>query len=294
MTDTMTQTLFLHIGLHKTGSTAIQNFCTLNRPAFAAQGFCYPASSVKWNGHHPYAWSLGLRHPHRDEADGDAPTLAERMLKEASGRHLILSSEDFEFLGPLQMKQLLEHFTGLDCRVLVYLRPQDSYLESEYAQHVRMDETRFSGDIRDFYMSFDFMQRYNYLQLLRPWENHFGKPNLIVRPYQSSRFRDGDLFRDFCDAIGIVWKDSFMVPGRDESNVSLSADALRALREINKLPLDSSDRSVIVDILQRQGSGSTRILDDQSRRSFKGIFSKTNDRIADKYIKGQQQLFDDD
>lgn len=290
----MTQTLFLHIGLHKTGSTAIQNFCNMNRLILQEQNFCYPESGQIWGGHHPYAWSLGVKHPHYREEMGSSVEIAGKYLEEADGRHIVLSSEDFEFIGPLEMKIVIREFDGLDIRVVAYLRPQDSYLESEYAQHVRMDESRYSGDIRDFYMKFDFMQRYNYLQLLKPWEEVFRRENIVVRPFQQGQFSGQDLFRDFCEVLGISRYEDFSHPKREDANVSLSARALRVLRELNKLELETVDRATIIEILARyETGGESAILDEEARAVFKNVFNLTNRRVAKRYL-GIDKLFRDE
>ena len=43
-------TLYLHIGMHKTGTTAIQRFCAENRRALLKRGYCYPLIFRKYKG----------------------------------------------------------------------------------------------------------------------------------------------------------------------------------------------------------------------------------------------------
>lgn len=105
----MTQKLYVHIGLHKTGSTLIQNFCTENRNLLASQGICYPQSAAKWNGHHLLAWSFGIKHPNYSEADGSTEELTKAIREEADGSDILISSEDFEFMGALEMKTLRQN-----------------------------------------------------------------------------------------------------------------------------------------------------------------------------------------
>ena len=52
------KTLYLHIGMPKTGTTSIQTFCELNRELLKEMGYWYPESihkyknvSIRRNGH---------------------------------------------------------------------------------------------------------------------------------------------------------------------------------------------------------------------------------------------------
>jgi hypothetical protein len=286
--------LYLHIGLHKTGSTFIQNFCAQNREQLAKKGVLYHQAAIKWNGHHPLVWSLGIRHPHHDPAEGDTESLAGKIINESKGyTSIVLSSEDFEFLAPVHMKRLLELFEDFDIRIIAYLRRQDSYLESEYAQHVRMDETRSAGEIRDFYMSFDFMQRYNYMQLLRPWDNHFGKDALLIRPFQRAQMVSGSLADDFCATLGLTDAAGMVIPEEAESNISFSGTVLGAMREVNKLELTAEDRSQVLEILMKYSrKESETILAPRNLESFMKVFEKTNARVAQRYLgRSDGQLF---
>ncbi len=45
----MTKTLVLHIGTHKTGTTALQGAPSSNPEALSAHGYVYPSVPVKWS-----------------------------------------------------------------------------------------------------------------------------------------------------------------------------------------------------------------------------------------------------
>ena len=44
------KTLWLHIGMAKTASTAIQTFCSENAKLLEREGFCYPIFSISYPG----------------------------------------------------------------------------------------------------------------------------------------------------------------------------------------------------------------------------------------------------
>ena len=295
----MRPTLFLHIGLHKTGSTFLQHFCAINRDRLREQGVMYPRAAIQWHGHHPLVWSMGVNHPHHNPEAGDTAFYIRQLIEEFDNhvcQTLLLSSEDFEFMNSRNMDVLRKLFERFEIRVLAYLRRQDSYLESEYAQHVRMNETRFSGSIKDFYMRFDFMQRYNYLQLLQPYADRFGTGNIVVRPFQRSQFEGGELLQDFCHAVGINLTDEMEIPADGLSNISLSGDTLKALRAINRIDLADGERSTILKILNRHArSGKKPATDDKTLAGFRALFAESNARVAQVYLGRENgQLFFED
>ncbi|MDA0978149.1 MAG: hypothetical protein O3B72_06310 [Proteobacteria bacterium] len=278
--------LFLHIGLHKTGSTLIQNFCAANRQLLRERGLVYPQAASRLNGHHNLAWSFNIGNPNYSPELGSSEEIVREALAETKpGQDLLLSSEDFEFVPPPRLKLVLDSASVTDVIIIVYLRRQDAYLESEYAQHVRMDETRFSGSVQDFYMKYDFMQRYDYNRLLRPWEQAFGRESLIVRPFERGQFHGGDLLKDFCAQLGMNWSDAFAVPAAGEANVSLSPDVLAVVRELNKLDMEAEHRQQVLHILahySRQQSCS--LLSEDLSCSFRQIFQQSNALVAERYL----------
>ncbi len=48
----MKKKLYLHIGMGKTGTTALQNFFWENRKALASHDICYPKRGTMANAHH--------------------------------------------------------------------------------------------------------------------------------------------------------------------------------------------------------------------------------------------------
>ena len=53
--------IFLHIGLHKTGSTTIQAFLKKNQSILLEHGYFFPQTGLRneyYGGHHNLAWLL--------------------------------------------------------------------------------------------------------------------------------------------------------------------------------------------------------------------------------------------
>ncbi len=134
--------MFVHCGLHKTGTTAIQTVFAEHRDRLRAHGVLYPSSGSHQVGHHNLAWELtGDR-----RFDPAALTLA-RVVREIAGfgGDVVLSSEDFEsildradLIAPL-LRRL--GATGRDIRVVVYARQSTAYAESLYLELLKHDYT---------------------------------------------------------------------------------------------------------------------------------------------------------
>lgn len=126
--------LLVHAGLHKTGTTAIQEYLAPLASALRARGVLYPAAGRPGGalvGHHNIAWQLAgdrrfrARHGDLDAVAGE--------IADFDG-DAVVSSEDFEtaLCEPRRLLPLLRHaaLAEHDVTVLVYLRDQASYLES--------------------------------------------------------------------------------------------------------------------------------------------------------------------
>lgn len=296
----LTVPVLLHIGTHKTGSTSIQSFCVRNRDSFLQEGVLYPQSFLKWYGHHELPWSCGKAHPHRDPSlDTDQIIhLLEQEVSETSAQRVILSSEEFEFLQKDAISTLLSFFDRTKVRVLVYLRRQDKLLESEYGHHVLMEETRFSGTIYDFYMSQNFIKRYDYAGLLARWESVLESSAITVRPFAMQQLDPAGLLKDFCQSADLTWSDEYTLPARGETNEGLSMEAVKILTELNCLDIAKSERNEILKVLRRAQAArdvtesGTSYLSDQNRRDLLRLFQESNREVAIRYLgKDDGKLF---
>lgn len=138
--DGMTKpgTLYLHIGTHKTGTTAIQGLLTTRSETFARGGVFVPRSGrvVEASGHHKIAWEISGDTRYRPEFG----TLAELCdeLQDSPHGTAIVSSEDFEYLycDQAALRGLKAAFEGCGYRVevLMFLREQAKMIGSLYQE----------------------------------------------------------------------------------------------------------------------------------------------------------------
>jgi len=131
--------LTLHAGAGKTGSTAIQDFLSINHDNLKKQGVLYPNPKVgvitSGNGAHISA-SL------RANNDLKAKRFIEAQIKKAENlgiQHIVLSSESFSGLGKNYLKALKtlveDGFSEVNC--IIYVRNPFDWTYSAWMQHVK-------------------------------------------------------------------------------------------------------------------------------------------------------------
>ena len=204
----VTRTCFVHIGTHKTGSTALQFFLDENRTAFDEAGLGVLRTgrdSLHWLNH-DLAWEL--------IAGKNMVQLRalEQELRGLSSAHAILTSEDFSLLHdrPDAIERLTSAIrrTGFRPVIIVYLRDQASYADSMYGQRFRSGEPiapfpafiRAILDTGTFQLENGGAVEFDYERLLAPFEALVGMTDVAVRAYALPA-HPGHIYRDFLGTL---------------------------------------------------------------------------------------------
>ena len=239
--------IYLHIGLMKTGSTALQEFLAANRTVLAKQNCAYPLMHI--GPTHTYdlrnAHFLIYDSPSNDPARRKAEELhilqkgismLEKAFQEADT--VILSDEKLWYaqnwlrFRPRLMK-IREQF-GCEIKVIVYLRRQDQFVESYWNQKVK-GASRYTMSFSEFLLSSHcagILPDYNaQLDLMREL---YGKENIIVRVYEPDQFDGGSIFSDFIQHTGLALTDEYQFP-ESPSNLQLTDNFIEIKRQINEL-----------------------------------------------------------
>jgi hypothetical protein len=131
----------LHIGPHKTGSTAIQVALHEAREALAEHGAHYAGSHVRPR---KAVWSIGVRG--RPVGTSRPPEKHWRHLVDdvtsAGDRRVCVSNEDFGRATPEQIGRIVEDLAGGDAHVVAVARRLDRYLPSQWQERVKAGDTR--------------------------------------------------------------------------------------------------------------------------------------------------------
>jgi len=293
----------LHIGTEKTGTTTLQNFLAVNRPALRQLGYVFPSTIGMPGNRHLVTYAenddrpdgvrrrLGIataadleRHRrkvekllHREAAAADACVL----LLSSEHCHSRLQSEE----EVRRLHSLLAE-TCQQVSVKVYLRPQHELAISHYSTFLRAG---YSG-VPVLPAAASDMAYYDYQQLLDRWARVFGEANLAARIYCRKELRHGDIRADFLHQLGLDSGSFIQTP---DSNRALSGEAQALLEKFNP-QLPESERGRIVRRLEEIGTTPGARPSRSQVEQFLGQFSKSNEEVRKRWFQDRDRLFDVD
>lgn len=181
--------LTIHIGSHKTGTTALQAAFAKASGALKREGVLYPKTHWRQTAHHRLAFALKGKTIPR----GDQPDLATETGKLISalnafgGQRALISSEEF-FTCPEDALRNLKAALGIPVRIVCFLRRPDTFLVSCYNQKVKQPGNGFSLPIAKFLKNpRAIAPEMDYLSALSTWADVFGDAAITVETYEAAR-----------------------------------------------------------------------------------------------------------
>ncbi len=239
-------TRLVHIGPHKTGSSAIQNAMHVSRASLAANGVHYAGRGVRPRR---AVWSLGVR---GRPAGSERPPLKHwkallRDIDSARGLRVCLSNEDFGRAEPDQIRQVIADLGGAEqVHVVAVARRFDRYLPSQWQERVkageragydqwlrtvldRLGEPVAWGDPDSTWERTNVQYAHDPLALANRWIDEVGPERFtLVVSDESDR---GYLLRVFEQLLGLP--PITLVPPASGANQSLTWAEVEALAAIN-------------------------------------------------------------
>lgn len=293
--------LYIHIGLPKTGTTALQQFLSTNYERLVERRILYPKSLRRTasldcaNAHTSVAFSFGAcgyseqerRHWKTwkpiDQADVDA---FHRELSSHAIDTCILSCENLSCQKDIrkelgELRSFLSSLADFHIRIVLYLRRQDLLLESVNLQHITGRQQR--TEISRQYHLFDFVA------LTDMYADVFGAGNLLVRPYERGQLRNGSVIDDFMDIVGVREIGDMQLPGRDQIRERLPLAATEVVRLANAY-LRAEEQGRLVSrlrALSNEEAGAAQrwhLLGPEERRRIVRDNDAINARIAREYL----------
>lgn len=271
--------VLLHIGQSKTGTSAIQDFLTLNRDRLASGGIVYPSvrvggMSVDLGNHNAVADSMTGRliYPYLSAQEYSAQffgngqyTDARRMI--ISGEHFFggepriwdVSSEQAYFEGYRnKVRGVARFFNGHPTEVLLYLRPQVDWLESGASQTIRIQGLISRRDVyrddRQFYEMMKPLLRYG--RMLDIWQEEMPKARIAAVPYVRSQLVNGNSISDFLYRAGLDAEKLKLGKTQLNVNDSISREFIEVKKVLNRGRHSSVRERAIIVCLQRLSRGS--------------------------------------
>lgn len=208
------KTLYLHIGLHKTGTTSIQKTLVINSEKLQKNKYHIfnerPDGSLINSGNLGYGWVNGS--PKRYISGKGAlihqiELLTEKLSK-INSENIIASAENFSWVfEQTQIKSLYNSLKkNFTIKVILYIRRQDKLTIS----HIQQASKSHTFASHHFYKSNgralpEYDKRYdlylNYHKKAQLWAEIFGKENLIIRIFDRKELHKNDVVLDFLNVI---------------------------------------------------------------------------------------------
>jgi hypothetical protein len=179
--------LLLHIGPHKTGTTAIQGALRQARPAMAEQGVVY-AGTVRQHQMAALALTGGVGLTGDRVADPKDWELLVEQANEARDQRVIVSSEYFDEADDAAARKAVKQLGGERVHVVVTLRPLAKILPSAWQQYVRNGVRKAYSVWLDGLLnqppydwpSPSFWRRHRHADLVDRWARIVGPENVLV------------------------------------------------------------------------------------------------------------------
>lgn len=286
--------ILLHIGTHKTASTSIQSWLKASHAHLANhQIVALPTP--------PFSRSRDLM-----EADGvDSDLIAQCRAELATAissaaispdHTLVLSSEGFSgsirrgYTNARLCAQILAQIlSDHSVTVVVYLRQQDSFIESLYTQRIHQGESTSFPD----YLAALPQQAFDWQNHVQAFADAFGDASIRVRPYHRSQFPEPDsILRDFCQILECPFAPASSEPTL--KNVGYSRDAMEVALRVNP-DLSATDQHTLRKLLQKTAVKGTwnaySYFTHEQRTALRCQHAQPNEQVAQKYLGGPWDSF---
>jgi len=219
----------LHIGPHKTGTTALQNTLIWEREKLPAQGVEYLVAGERRNANFA-ARAIRQRPTQKLESPDSVPmhlwTGLVQAARNTTASRVLISGEGFSDCNPEEIARIARDLDPGKLHIAVTLRPLAKILTSQWQQYIQNNMKRASLD-RFLHETLDpepqsvesgFWRRHRHDQLVERWAAPIGAQNLTVVVVDD---REPELImRAFERLTGL--RDGTLTPNRNPINRSLT------------------------------------------------------------------------
>ncbi|SKA73924.1 hypothetical protein SAMN02745704_00556 [Paucidesulfovibrio gracilis DSM 16080] len=267
--------ILFHIGTPKTGTTTLQN-TVMNH-----------AELLRKHGVHvtPRATLNEVQLMLQDNMDSgvdNLPAIKKIIQSELKCKEdiLLMSHEAFAGVSYIHPNSIADMYAGHlarlfednEVKIIVYLRRQDLFMESRYTQSVKNGLDLSFAD----YLGLHAGNHNDWGHLVDAYAAHFGVENIIVKAYERSELKDGDIVADFVDTVGLPDALLSMLStgsmSAEQQNTSYNGHALKVHRVFNQqFFLTDKERKTRLDAFARTLSPENRKTKADYRRVHQAL-----------------------
>lgn len=248
-------TLVIHVGFHKTGSTAIQSFLSRKRNELAEQGVEVPPGLSSWLGHPEIAWACnGGVEPWQDRrydlAEIEAHYRPYLESSFASDKIVLLTSEEFSrYEYCIEPMRRLKNFLGAyDPVIIGYTRDPFDFLLSRFRHETQ--EGRETRTLPQFLTNDLNLASASFWQRTAIWEELFHQ-RCIWRNYSNIAKNNKYIVSNFMGLLGLDITNEGVY---EDDEIKLHPVFLLALRTIWQAQLTPHEEEFLVSTLFSLGN----------------------------------------
>lgn len=264
--------LIIHLGMHKTGSTSIQD-ALYNNACRGANGEYVYFNFGSINHNHRiyslfsdnpnlYYLNIGMSDEEIHNLNTCTKTLIEKEIEQNINKSFILSGEDLINLSCDELKKLNGYFSSFfdTIKILVYVRHPVSYMTS-LLQQVIKSGVGFERFVSESPLSVDSalnlsMLYPGYRSIFERLRSVFGADNVILKEFPKSSTGSSDVVVDFFNWLNIPCPSNISI----KRNESVSKDALAVVYILRKADMKNllklsrnEKRELISEVLKIEG-----------------------------------------
>jgi len=218
------QQLYIHVGMPKTGSSAIQAFLALNKRYLLKHDFSYPNHT---GFKQAFQTSSGNATDMFKWIKNENTNIFNIFLKKTKTKNIILSSEILFVILKENPEKFANFLHGRSYKIICYIREFGDLIESCINQQIKNHYLVDYLNIDNITTSFDY-----YGCLLKA-KDYINIDNIIVKKYGNKYFYNNNIYADFMNTIGLKLDDEVVYPEKSV-NPSLNRDALELRMLLNK------------------------------------------------------------
>ena len=275
--------LILHIGVHKTGTTAIQTFLYQNREALQGQGFYMP-EFLFCEEHKPVELRYSIINKEEEKTRMYLRDIVGRA-KEQACDTVIISDEDYCKTNEVDLanvKIFSEFFEQIE--ILMYCRRPDRQSESGYAFCVMWESSKYSFSPEQWYADNPGNDYYRHAKF---YKRAILGCKIKVMSYD---FNVNRLIPSFIEACGME-DQAYSLPKKDSSNISANKFMVEVMNEINQFAMsDHVFLQVKNDVLHHEKlqAGPAAIFFSEEQRGLnQSLIEMRTGKFIDEFHKGQ-------
>ncbi|KPV96552.1 hypothetical protein AN214_01373 [Pseudoalteromonas sp. P1-9] len=294
MSSLKRKTLYLHIGVGKTGTTSQQAFLSKNREALLQLGldYLYADDLGRGSGHQNFAKSFIKDKPYYEMTFGNLEQVkhdVKQELIESTSEKVLISSENFELACPFEVAHFLNDIEDLDVKIILFVRSQDELSESVYNQLVKLKNEQRS--FKEFFEYTHNLGWYDFLSLANKWEEAFGEGSIVACKYDA---KENDSILKLLIAAGVDEEaftslDFQLTP----ENVSIGYETLFLLKSLNKLDIPGRP-NLYRKIMEQQASDKelpALVFDSDTASYIRLLYDGVNKKFSKKYLSKETTDF---